>query len=113
MPSTQAQRILLTDKAVKGVPFAPAKPQIVRDTKIAGFHLWVGKSTKTFRFQYETPRVNGQRGSTMVEWLGEHPHATADQARAKALEIVALRARGEADSTRLGLPSRACPRCYP
>jgi integrase len=95
MPSTQAQRILLTDKAVKGLPFAPAKPQIVRDSKIAGFHLWVGKSTKTFRFQYETPRVNGQRGSTMVEWLGEHPHATADQARAKALEIVALRARGE------------------
>lgn len=96
MPSSQALRILLTDKAVKGLPFAPAKPQIVRDSKIAGFHLWVGKSTKTFRFQYETPRVNGQRGSTMVQWLGEHPHATADEARAKALEIVALRARGEA-----------------
>ena len=95
MPSTQAQRILLTDKAVKGLPFSPAKPQIVRDSKIAGFHLWVGKSTKTFRFQYETPRVNGQRGSTMVEWLGEHPHASAEEARAKALEMVALRARGE------------------
>jgi integrase len=95
MPSTQAPRILLTDKAVKSLPFAPAKPQIVRDSKIAGFHLWVGKTTKTFRFQYETPRINGQRGSTMVEWLGEHPHATADEARAKALEIVALRARGE------------------
>lgn len=95
MPATQAQRILLTDKAVRSLPFAPAKPQIVRDSKIAGFHLWVGKSTKTFRLQYETPRVNGQRGSTMVEWLGEHPHATADEARAKALEIVALRARGE------------------
>ncbi|MCA6115466.1 integrase family protein [Bradyrhizobium sp. WSM 1738] len=95
MPSTQATRILLTDKAVKGLPFAPAKPQIIRDSKIAGFHLWVGKSTKTYRFQYETPRVDGQRGSTKVEWLGEHPHASADEARAKALEIVALRARGE------------------
>jgi len=79
----------------QSLPFAPAKPQIVRDSKIAGFHLWVGKSTKTFRFQYETPRVNGQRGSTMVEWLGEHPHASAEEARAKALEMVALRARGE------------------
>ena len=95
MPSTQAQRILLTDKAVRSLPFSPAKPQIVRDSKISGFHLWVGKSTKTYRFQYETPRVGGQRGSTMVQWLGEHPHATAEEARAKALEIVALRARGE------------------
>lgn len=95
MPATQTHRILLTDKAVKGLPFAPAKPQIIRDSRIAGFHLWVGKSTKTFRFQYETPRANGKRGSTMVEWLGEHPHATADEARAKALQIVALRARGE------------------
>jgi integrase len=95
MPTSQTARILLTDKAVKGLPFSTAKPQIVRDTKIAGFHLWVGKSTKTFRFQYETPSTNSQRGSTIVERLGEHPHATADQARAKALEIQALRARGE------------------
>ena len=96
MPSSQALRILLTDKAVRSLPFSPTKPQIVRDSKVAGFHLWVGKSTKTFRLQYETPRVNGQRGSTMVQWLGEHPHATAEEARAKALQIVALRARGEA-----------------
>ncbi len=96
MPSSQTRRILLTDKAVRSLPFAPAKPQIIRDSKVAGFYVWVGKSTKTYRFQYETPRVNGQRGSTMVQWLGEHPHATAEEARAKALEIVALRARGEA-----------------
>lgn len=96
MPSTQANRLLLTDKAVKSLPYASAKPKIVRDTKIAGFHLWVGKNTKTFRFQYETPRVNGQRGTTNVQWLGEHPHHSADEARAKALNIQALRARGEA-----------------
>jgi hypothetical protein len=95
MPSTQATRLLLTDKAVKSLPYASAKPKIIRDTKIAGFHLWVGKSTKTFRLQYETPRVNGQRGTTNVQWLGEHPHHTADEARAKALHIQALRARGE------------------
>jgi integrase len=109
MPSTQAQRILLTDKAVKGLPFSPAKPQIIRDSKLAGFHLWVGKSTKTFRFQYETPRVDGQRGSTMVQWLGEHPHATADEARAKALEIVALRARGEAVPRDFGATPEVAP----
>lgn len=84
----------------QGVPFSTAKPQIVRDSKIAGFHLWVGKLTKTYRFQYETPRINSQCGSTMVEWLGEHPHASADEARAKALEIVALRARGGAQCGR-------------
>ena len=55
MPTTQAPRLLLTDKAVKGLPYSSAKPKIVRDSKIPGFHLWVGKSTKTFRFQYETP----------------------------------------------------------
>ncbi|MBR1236535.1 integrase family protein [Bradyrhizobium sp. AUGA SZCCT0182] len=109
MSSTQTSRILLTDKAVKGVPFSTAKPQIVRDSKIAGFHLWVGKSTKTFRFQYETPRINGQRGSTMVEWLGEHPHASADEARAKALEIQALRARGEAIPRGLAVVPEAGP----
>ena len=95
MPSTQANRLLLTDKAVKSLPYASAKPKIIRDTKIAGFHLWVGKTTKTFRLQYETPRINGQRGTTNVQWLGEHPHHTADEARAKALHIQALRARGE------------------
>jgi integrase len=109
MPSTQAQRILLTDKAVKGLPFSPAKPQIIRDSKLAGFHLWVGKSTKTFRYQYETPRVNGQRGSTMVQWLGEHPHATAEEARAKALEIVALHARGEAVPRDFGVAPETAP----
>lgn len=93
-PSTR--RILLTDKAVKGLPYADIKPGIVRDTKIPGFHVWIGKSTKTYRLQYETPRINGKRGSTMVQWLGEHPHASADEARAKALEIQAQRARGEA-----------------
>ena len=109
MPSTQSLRILLTDKAVKGVPFSTAKPQIVRDSKIAGFHLWVGKSTKTFRFQYETPRIDGVRGSTMVEWLGEHPHASAEEARAKALEIVALRARGEAVPRGFAVVPEAAP----
>ncbi|MET4476469.1 integrase family protein [Bradyrhizobium sp. F1.13.3] len=94
--ATSTRRILLTDKAVKGLPYAEAKPQIVRDARIPGFHVWVGKTTKTYRLQYETPRVGGKRGTTMVQWLGEHPHATADEARAKALEIQALRARGEA-----------------
>jgi hypothetical protein len=73
MPSTQAQRILLTDKAVKSLPFAPSKPQIVRDSKIAGFHLWVGKSTKTFRFQYETPRVTPRGLATKLKPFGWKP----------------------------------------
>jgi integrase len=95
MPTHQTSRLLLTDKAVRSLPFSDTKPKIIRDSKIAGFHLWVGKTTKTFRLQFETPRVNGRRGTTSVQWLGEHPHHSADEARAKALEIQALRARGE------------------
>ncbi|MPZ37107.1 MAG: DUF4102 domain-containing protein [Rhizobiales bacterium] len=89
------KRILLTDAAVRREPFADGKPRIVRDSKIAGLHLWIGKKTKTFRYQYEAPRTNGRRGTTNVIWLGEHPHHSADQARAKALDIQAQRARGE------------------
>lgn len=109
MPTTPAPRLLLTDKAVKGLPYSSAKPKIVRDSKIPGFHLWVGKSTKTFRFQYETPRSEGARGSTKVEWLGEYPHASADQARAKALEIVALRARGEVIPRGFAVAAKVAP----
>jgi integrase len=95
MPTPQTSRLLLTDKAVRSLPFSETKPKIIRDSKIAGFHLWVGKTTKTYRLQFETPRTNGRRGKTSVQWLGEHPHHSADEARAKALEIQALRARGE------------------
>ena len=93
--STATARILLTDAAVKREPFAQGKPRIVRDSKVAGLHLWIGKRKKTFRYQYEAPRVNGQRGATLIEWLGEHPHHSADEARAKALAIQAARIRGE------------------
>lgn len=95
MTAANTKRILLTDAAVKREPFAEDRPRIIRDTKVAGFHLWIGKRKKTFRYQYEAPRLNGHRGSTNIEWLGEHPHHSADQARAKAVAIQARRARGE------------------
>ena len=95
MTTATTPRILLTDAAVKREAFAHDKPRIVRDAKIAGLHLWIGKRKKTFRYQYETRRVNGQRGITHIERLGEHPHHGADEARAKALAIQAARARGE------------------
>jgi integrase len=93
--STATLRILLTDAAVKREPFALDKPRIVRDSKVAGLHVWIGKRKKTFRYQHETARVNGARGRTLIEWLGEHPHHSADDARAKALAIQAARIRGE------------------
>jgi integrase len=95
MSTAVTLRILLTDAAVKREPFAQNKPRIVRDSKVAGLHVWIGKRKKTFRYQYEAPRVNGQRGATLIEWLGEHPHHSADEARAKALAIQAARIRGE------------------
>src|SRR5262245_11827791 len=95
MASANSERMLLTDAAVKREPFSEGKPRIIRDTKIPGFHLWIGRRTKTFRYQYETPRSNGHRGRTQIEWLGEHPHHKADDARAQALDIQARRVRGE------------------
>jgi hypothetical protein len=64
MPTSQTARILLTDKAVKGVPFSTAKPQIVRDSKIAGFHLWVGKSTPLSTAQLECLQRVKEAGQT-------------------------------------------------
>jgi integrase len=95
MTSAITPRILLTDAAVKREPFAQGKPRIIRDSKIAGLHVWIGKRKKTFRYQYETARVNGVRGRTLIEWLGEHPHHSADEVRAKALAIHAARVRGD------------------
>jgi integrase len=89
--STATPRILLTDAAVRREPFALDKPRIVRDSKVPGLHVWIGKRKKTFRYQYETARLNGARGHTLIEWLGEHPHHSADDARAKALAIQAAR----------------------
>jgi len=95
MTTAMTPRILLTDAAVRRQPFAQGKPRILRDSKVAGLHVWIGKRKKTFRYQYETPRLNGRRGKTQIEWLGEHPHHSADDARAKALAIQAARVRGE------------------
>jgi hypothetical protein len=95
MTTATTARILLTDAAVRREPYAPGKPRIVRDSKVPGLHVWIGKRKKTFRYQYETPRSNGQRGRTHIEWLGEHPHHRADEARAKALAIQAARAGGD------------------
>ena len=49
MTIATTKRILLTDAAVKREPFADGKPRIVRDAKIAGLHLWIGKKTKSYR----------------------------------------------------------------
>ena len=71
--STATPRILLTDAAVKREPFSQNKPRIVRDSKVAGLHVWIGKRKKTFRYQYETARVNGS---------AVHPHRVARRASA-------------------------------
>lgn len=95
MTEPTAPRLLLTDAAVARQPFAEDKPRILRDSKIPGFHLWVGKKTKTYRYQYELPSDNGRRGRTQIEVLGEHPHVEADEVRAKVLAFQLRRARGE------------------
>ena len=82
MTAASTARILGTDAAVKREPFALGKPRIVRDTKIAGFHLWSASASNRF-LSVRAPAVERQPGRTQIEWLGEHPHAKADDTRAR------------------------------
>ena len=82
MSTADTSRILLTDAAVKREPFAQGKPRIVRDSKVAGLHVWIGKRKKTFRYQYETPRLNGQPWPHADRVAGRAPPLTAPMTRA-------------------------------
>src|SRR3954453_17291983 len=86
--------ILISDATVARLPYATAeKGYIARDRKLAGFHLRIGLSTKTYRLQMDV-RENGRRVTRSFA-LGKHPHIKAEAARSKALEIVRRRARNE------------------
>lgn len=88
------QRLLISDATVARLPLATTeKGYLARDRKVAGFHVRIGLSTKTYRLQMDV-RENGRRVTRSFS-LGKHPHTKADAARAEALEIIRRRAREE------------------
>jgi hypothetical protein len=66
------------------------RPPGYGDHKIAGFLVRVGLNTKTYRLQMDV-RESGRRVTRSFS-LGKHPHTGADDARAKALDIIRRRA---------------------
>jgi integrase len=88
------RKLLISDATVARLPCATSeRGYIARDRNIAGFHVRVGLSTKTYRLQMDI-RENGRRVTRSFS-LGKHPHTSADDARAKALDIIRRRARDE------------------
>jgi len=53
------------------------------------------RHTRIVGVQFESERRAGGKRQTISEHLGVHPHTKADEARAKAAEIVGRIARGE------------------
>src|SRR3954471_13102482 len=88
------QKLLITDSTVARLPHATnERGYIARDRKVPGFHVRVGRNTKTYRLQMDV-RINGERVTRSFS-LGKHPHTKADVARAEALDNIRRRARDE------------------
>jgi integrase len=88
------RKLLISDASVARLPYATSEAgYIARDRKIAGFLVRVGLSTKTYRLQMDI-RENGRRVTRSFS-LGKHPHTSAEDARAGALDIIRRRARDE------------------
>ena len=64
----------------------------MRDDKLKGFVVRVGKNRKTYRVELER-RTNGKR-TFISKKLGEHPYVRADDARRAAMIIVGKHATG-------------------
>jgi integrase len=82
--------MLITDRAVARL--ANGATRTVRDDKLKGFVVRVGKNRKTYRVELER-RTNGKR-TFISKKLGEHPYVRADDARRAAMIIVGKHATG-------------------
>ena len=88
----KVMRVALTDKAILALQFAASGQQIVRDAKLPGFFLMVGKRTKTFMVQGDL-RQNGKRQSLRLK-VGEVGEVRTREARAKAKALLGLIGKG-------------------
>lgn len=79
-------RILLSDAFLRSRQHRPGARVIVHDSRVTGFECVIGARTKTFRL----------RTRAVSALLGRWPVLTADEARAKALDLLRRVAEGEA-----------------
>jgi hypothetical protein len=82
--------VLITDRAVARLANGPTRT--VRDDKLKGFVVRVGKNRKTYRVELER-RSNGKR-TFVSKKLGEHPYVAADDARRAATAIIGKHSSG-------------------
>jgi integrase len=82
--------VLITDRAVARL--ASGATRTIRDDKLKGFVVRVGKNRKTFRVELER-RANGRR-TFISKKLGEHPYVRADDARRAAMAIISKHSSG-------------------
>jgi integrase len=92
-PHKPPHSALLRDEFVDRLHFAvpPTKPYTVRDTKLPGFHVDVGKQSKTFRVQADAPksaRRLGQQRKTIKRTVGKWPDVSARIARREAQRLI-------------------------
>jgi integrase len=87
------RRLLLTDDAVKGLPFAKGgRGYVASDTRLDGLRCVVGKKSKLLVLQTERRELGGRRRS-IYKRLGDPQFISLDTARAHALEELARQAR--------------------
>lgn len=87
------RRLVLTDEAVKALPFAKGgRGYVAYDTKLDGLRCVVGQKSKLLVLQTERRDLGGRRRS-IYKRLGDPQFISLDTARAHALEELARQAR--------------------
>lgn len=81
-PQDIPRRARLTNKLVRGLPPARGGQYVVRDERLPGFHVVVGRRARTYTIQVDTHRL-GQR-KTVKEAIGRAGEWDADDARKEA-----------------------------
>lgn len=89
-----SEQLLLTDKAIARLPYAETGQYVVRDTKLSGFLLKVGKRRKTFMAEGEHWK-HGVREFRIQAKVGEFGEVSSRDARGKAKDVLGQIARGK------------------
>ena len=91
----------LNDTFARRAEFTSGRQVRHWDTEIKGLGLFVGKTKKTWYYQYDV------RSKTRCERIGAYPDVTAKAARERALAIRLDRSRGKGDRVAATVPTLA------
>ena len=89
----------LNDTFAKRAPFVDGRQARHWDTEIKGLGLFVGKTKKTWYYQYDV------RGKTRCDRIGAYPDVSARAARDRAMEIRLARSRTRGDRVETTVPT--------